>query len=207
MSGMTLGLLITIAFGICYWIYVFWPIFKRKRKLKNLGAYRSALLQIPVTLAFLMILFGFNDFIYAAITPPLFLLLTLDHLVHYATFFLPIVVVTILITTIFVFALLNKFGTLRNYTWSIATLIFIPVFFGSADLQTKRLQSMVIQNARFECVNLKSFWHSAKKRGYEFQVGPHTTAKKDGKSYGWSFRTLDFYEIPQTVLQNIEPVC
>jgi hypothetical protein len=203
---LALVLLLTIATGIGYWAFVFWPIFRGRSKFKDLGSLRFALLQIPITVAILMTALGFKDSFYAAVLPPPFLLLVLIDIANYPKFLLPVIAISFLVTATIPF-FLNASKSLRYLTWSIATQIFILVFFVGADLQTKRLQSIAIQNSKLDCVNLESFWYSAKKRGYEIQVGPHTTAKRNGKAYGWSFKTLDFYEIPQSVSQNIGPLC
>jgi hypothetical protein len=205
--AMALGLLVVITTGIGYWAYVFWPIFKGKSKLKDLGSLRNALLQIPITIAVLMTASGFKDFVYAAIFPPAFLILLLSKIAKFLQFLSPVITISMLVAATIQFMIFHAFRSLRFFTWSITTIAFIIVFFISADLQTKNLQSIMIQNGKFDCVNLESFWYSAKKRGYEILVGPHTTAKRNGKSYGWSFQTLDFYEIPQSVSQNIEPLC
>ncbi len=199
--------LIAIAISGGYWCYVFWPIVKGRKKMTELDGIRAGMLQVPLAFCSAMFCAGFQWFLMWPICPPLSVVLGFVLLRDYLEFILPIVLTATLIAAL-LFLLFNKLLRGKKFwAWSLATVTFVIAFFLVGDLQTKRLQAAVLQERNFDCVSLKSFWHSAQIAREEFQDSLHTAARKNGKDYGWSFKTLDFYEIPPNVSQNLKPIC
>ena len=50
-----------------------------------------------------------------------------------------------------------------------------------------------------------SFFRSIRVAPSEFQFDLHAAALKRCKPYGWSYRTMDFYELPPNVAVNVLP--
>jgi hypothetical protein len=192
-------LLFMIVVGGCYWGYVFWPAIKGRNKLTALPDIRPGLLQIPIAFTLAMAAIGFKDFLYLTLFPPLTLWLFIPRLYKYSEFSLPIVITSGLIATLIFFAFRQIFSTLNYWAWSAATLTFTLTFFIVADVQTKRLQAFAIQDKHFDCVVMKSFWESFNMDKEHPLTVLNTAGMKDNKIYGWSFLTVDFYELPETV--------
>jgi hypothetical protein len=192
--------------GLLCWPVVVWQTVKHKFQGKQLPCLLLVFLQLP--------LFGLLT---ASIVPkllpwvilaPIFAFYHyLINLERYWTFFAPIAYVAFATAAIVFLGLIFVRYRIRCWMPTFIAVAMFAVFWTGGEMRTRFLQDAAIAKWSFDCVSKKSFVHSLNIGGEEFQFDLHTSAMKDGKSYGWSFKTLDFYEIPQSVLSNISPVC
>jgi hypothetical protein len=203
--GAFAGLFMFAASGIGYWIYVFWPMIKRRGRLNELGRFRLALLQIPLVLSLAMFCLGYYEFVFLPISPPAFAITIFGYTLKYSKFLYPITLFSFFVSLIFYFFLTPVFPKLDFWISTIATLIFIGVFFIVADAETNRLQAMAIENQKFDCVSIKSFWFRSRHTNNRSEIEINTTGVKRNTKYIWSFATLDFYEWYRS--SSNEPLC
>jgi len=182
-------------------------MFRERRKFKEFSEIRQCLILVPISLASLMALIGFPSGLFALFIP-IFLLPIADFVLSkFSAFILPVMALSLVIA-VSVFLIL-RYRLKINSLWilPLATATFVASVLIGGELQTTYLMSSKLKERNFDCVSIKSFWHSLHIAGREFQFNLHTSAMKDGKSYGWSFRQSDFYEIPSSAVNNITPAC
>jgi hypothetical protein len=200
-----LGLLSVVATGAAYWTYVFWPLIKKRRKLNALGEWRAALAQIPLVLSLAMVCLGYFDFIFFCFSPPAFVVSIFGYTLKYANFLYPIVLFsfTIALSVYYCFRLARP--KLNYLAASIATTAFVGAFFCVADIRTRQLQRTAIQNEKFDCVSIKSFWFRSRHTDFRSEIDINTIGVKGNSKYIWSFASLDFHELYKST--STPPLC
>ena len=200
------GILLLGVVGFLYWPIVIWQTVKYKFQGKQFPCLLVVFLQLP--------LFGILT---ASIVPkllPWVILAPIFALYHYLTsldrywtFFEPIAYAAFATAAIVFLGLIFVRHPIRCWMPAFIAVAMFVVFWTGGEMRTRFLQDEAIAKWNFDCVSKKSFVHSLNIGGEEFQFELHTSAMKEDRSYGWSFKTLNFYEIPQGVLKNISPVC
>jgi hypothetical protein len=190
-----------------YWWYVLLPVFKLRVKVSNLLSLRAAMLQIPISYALAMTALGFGtSWLLVLVCPPLLIPIA-SVAIEFPIFLLPILVASTILAVISFFAFRFLFWKLRYWAWTIATLIFVIALLLVGEIQTSMAQGKAIVLGKFDCISIKSFWHSSHLANEEFKFQFHTTAMRNGKPYGWSFKTMNFFEIPENTFKDIGPIC
>jgi hypothetical protein len=199
------GLLAVVATGVAYWTYVFWPLIKKRRRLNELGEWRVALAQIPLVFSLAMVCLGYFEFIFFSFSPPAYVISIFGYTLKYANFLYPIALFSFIIAVTVYYCFRFAPPKLSFWAASIATMAFVGVFFCIADIRTRQLQGTAIQNEKFDCVSIKSFWFRSRHTDFRSEIDINTIGVKGNSKYIWSFASLDFHELYKST--STPPLC
>ncbi len=144
------------------------------------------------------------NFFFVFIFPPL-IFVGNNIYTKFIPFILPSFIFSVVVTIIF-FYVFNMFKILNKYKKIFPILLnFIFLFFficSSTIYRNILIQDELIKyNVKYAFVN--SFITSLKIAGKEWQFDSHAAFYKDDNLYLWSFRDMNFYLCPRSVMNNI----
>ena len=192
--------------GLLYWPIVIWFAYSRRNNFANWSASHLALFQLPLTFGLILGVLGFPSMLWIILCPTSILVIV-PFFAKWINLLGVLFVSSMIIGLVTWFVIRKTVVRWKYFALPLAVIASIAGFFVTGEIETKKLQEIRIAAFGFECVKRKSFWHSAHIAGEEFQFSLHTSGKKAGRYYGWSFRDNDFYENPATALANVGAGC
>jgi hypothetical protein len=201
------GTLVVFGGGAIYWGYVFWPCLKHGDFLSLASPERSFMLSLPIIFILSAIIRSDPSQLLAIFSPPAGLFIMLSYFTKFNNFVWPLVVGATVVC-ILVYWACYRFSHGVFYWHSIITILagsFAFLLIG--ELRTNTLQETHIEKMGFECIKYKSFTESISAVGTEFQFDYHTAGQIGQDVYGWSYKELKFYRVPEGVIRNLPMPC
>lgn len=88
---------------------------------------------------------------------------------------------------------------------SLFVALAMTISIATVAIYTDRVRHDRIESFGPDEVIEHSFFRSIREAPREFQLFLHSAALKDCIAYGWSYRTMSFYRLPPSVVQNVVP--
>ncbi len=139
--------------------------------------------------------------------PPIDFLMTANRLWPFMDFLLVPLLFGIFFAAVAFWIWRRNVTHFRQLAWCMFAIAFFTTAYIAAALSANFFQTRTIAALAPDCFRRGSFWHSVQIAGEEFQFDTHVIARKYGVVYGWSFKELDFYPIPESVTINLDNVC
>jgi hypothetical protein len=102
------------------------------------------------------------------------------------------------------FALSKYLRGWAQWVWPTLSLIAATsTFLLIADMRFDSLLEVAAQRLSPDCLDTGSIRHALAIQGAEYQFNLYAAARKGAGLYAWSFRTRDFYKVPESAMRNV----
>ena len=118
----------------------------------------------------------------------------------------PALILVAVTIAIFTTILAARIGILRHYLAAVFASLSIGLSVFMIGTYAENRRDDITERFEPDEKIRASFYSSLRNAPREFQLFLHGAALKDCKPYAWSYRMMNFYELPSNVAANVLPV-